>query len=365
MDKSNRIINLDFLRGIFLIFALDEHFTYYVNMWFVEYFRDSIALDSTYSYYSTMIGKQIPTDAFNYILGISFIPWVSHVYLTLACFNLAKRTKLEFKDILNNKLKIFGMIFVFFVLENFIVAPDTGQALSIYPIMMWMVIMSLIAVLYRYFGVKAIVLLSIISLFRFFMNNSHIGDSIQLWGENNIHPSFEYDARLEYFLTSGCVGFLLGFVHYHIDQLKKVKDYFGVIIGFILFMVWYVYGEPVVLIHTNAFAREHDWAVSPSGYCMIIGLQVLVISLFLKLEQMNITFNWPIINWVGINSILVFALHRVLFVKLIAPISVLIGSMIGRTITAHWVEMYSYALITIGLCWLIKKYKLHRVAFKD
>jgi hypothetical protein len=228
-----------------------------------------------------------------------------------------------------------------------------------------MIIMSLIAILYRYFGIKSIVVLGIISLFRFFMKESNIGDEIQLWGQSHIHPSFEYDARLEYFLTSGCVGFLLGFIHYHVIEWKSFKDYVGIAIGSILFIIWYIYGEPVVLIHTNAFAREHDWAVSPSGYCLIIGLQVLVISLFLKLEQKNVTFNWPIINWVGMNSILVFALHRVLFVKVIAPIIVLIGSMIGRTITAHWIEMYSYTFITIGLCWLIKKYKLHNVAFKD
>jgi hypothetical protein len=366
MNKSDsRLINLDFLRGIFLIFALDEHFTYYVNMWFVEYFRDSSALDSTYSMYSSMIGKQIPTDSLNYILGISFIPWVSQVYLTLACFNLAKRTQTDFGSVVAAKLKTFLLILIFFIMENFIVAPDTGQAISIYPIMVWMVIMSGLSLLYSKFGIKGILTITGISFLRFFIPIESYGDNIQIWMVENVHKGFEYDARIEYFLTSGCFGFILGYIHYHKKEWANKKDVIAGFVGLILFLTWVLIGEPVVLIPTDAFAREHDWATTLSGSCFLWGAQLFVISLFLWLEKINIKINIKFVNWVGVNSIFVFALHRVLFVKIVMPLSLLFGTYTGHMLSASLVEMYTYVSITLGLCYLIKRFNIYGLIFRD
>src|SRR6218665_1977288 len=76
-DESRpRLVNLDFLRGLFIILALDQHFTYYINMWYVDYFRDTMALTSTYAVHFPMIGKQVSSDYFNHLLAIIFTPWV-------------------------------------------------------------------------------------------------------------------------------------------------------------------------------------------------------------------------------------------------------------------------------------------------
>jgi hypothetical protein len=92
-ELSSRIVNLDFLRGLFIILALDQHFTYYINVWYVDYFRDAMALTSTYAVHFPMIGKTVPTDSINHWLAIVFTPWVSQIYLTMAAFNLAKKNQ--------------------------------------------------------------------------------------------------------------------------------------------------------------------------------------------------------------------------------------------------------------------------------
>lgn len=361
MNKSNhddltstRIVNLDFLRGLFIILALDQHFTYYINMWYVEYFRDAIALTSTYKIHFPMIGHQIATDRFNHILGLIFTPWVSQIYLTLASFNLAKKSQHLFKGELTQKLKIFVLIYLFFLMENFIVAPNLGQAISFYPIMLWMVIMSVLAIVYSYLGVGGILVLTLISLFRWVLPVDLISNLFQSLVVYNIHPGFEYDARIEYFFTSGCLGFLMGYGHYHKPNLKHVKDTYFILMGVVFIAFYLAYGEHFIIDPANAFAHEHDLAQTFSGTLYIIGIQAVVISGFLWLEKKSIRFRVPIVTWVGLNSILVFAIHRIFFVRILAPLSVLVGTWFNRPLGASTFEMYTYVGLTIAFCYFIK-----------
>jgi hypothetical protein len=353
--SKTRIVNLDFLRGLFIILALDQHFTYYINMWYVEYFRDSMALTSTYRIHFPMIGHQIATDKFNHILGLIFTPWVSQIYLTLAAFNLARKSPFIFRNELGARLKVFALIFVFFMMENFIVAPNMGQAISIYPIMLWMVVLSILSLVYSFIGIRGILVLTVLSFFRWLIPIEIVSNFFQSFIIYNIHPGFEYDARIEYFFTSGCLGFLMGYVHYHQPNLKKVKDYYFILMGLVFVAFYIAYGESFVIDPSNAFMHEHDLAQSFSGSLYILGIQAIVISAFLWMEKKTIQFNFPIISWVGLNSIFVFAFHRIFFVRILGPLSTLFGSIYGRTIGASSLEISTYVLITIAVCYFIKK----------
>lgn len=365
MTRSNdenlspaRIVNLDFLRGLFIILALDQHFTYYINMWYVEYFRDAMALTSTYKIHFPMIGHQIATDRFNAILGLVFIPWVSQIYLTLASFNLAKTSQHLFKDQLVPKLKVFALIFIYFLMENFMVAPNLGQAISFYPIMLWMIVMSILAIVYSFTGIRGILVLTLISLFRWVLPMDLISNLFQSVIIYNIHPGFEYDARIEYFFTSGCLGFLMGHVHYHRPNLKHLKDIYFILMGIVFVAFYMAYGEPFIFDPSNVFAHEHDLAKSFSGSLYILGVQAIVISVFLWLERKSIYLKLPVFNWVGVNSIFVFAFHRLFFVHILAPLSVLVGSLYGRTLGASSWELYTYVGITIVVCYFIKSSRM-------
>jgi hypothetical protein len=357
-DGSSRIVNLDFLRGFFIILAMDQHFTYYINMWYVEYFRDASALTSTYKVHFPMIGHQVATDQANLLLDWIFTPWVSQVYLTLAAFNLAKYAQSFLRDTLASKLKVYFLIFLFFVMENFIVAPNMGQAISVYPIMLWMVVLSIISIAFSLIGIWGVIILTVLSLFRWLLPIDMISDLFENFIKYNIHPGFEYDARIEYFFTSGCLGFLMGYVHYHKPALKKFKDYYFALTGLVFVAFWVAYGDPYLQEAGNVFRHEHDLARTFSGTLYILGIQAILISAFLWLERNSVKLNIPVVNWVGKHSIFIFAFHRIFFVRILAPISVLIGSITGRTLGASIWEMYTYVAITIVVCYFIKRTRM-------
>lgn len=356
--SGKRIVNLDFLRGFFIILALDQHFTYYINMWYVEYFRDAIALTTTYKVHFPMIGQQVPTDSANLLLDWIFTPWVSQVYLTLAAFNLGKYAQNTLKDKLPSKLKLYFLIFIFFVMENFIVAPNFGQAISFYPIMLWMFVLSILAAAYSFIGIWGVIVLTVLSFFRFLLPVEMLSDLFQEVIKYNVHPGFEYDARFEYFFASGCLGFLMGYVHYHKQNLKHLKDiYFG-LAGLVCIAFYVAWGDPYIQDAANVFLHEHDLSRTFSGTLYILGVQALLISTFLFLEQKGIRFKVPVINWVGLHSIFIFAFHRVFFVRMLAPLSVMVGSLTGRTLGASIWEMYLYVGITLAVCYFIKRSRL-------
>lgn len=353
-ESGSRLVNLDFLRGLFIILALDQHFTYYINMWYVDYFRDTLALTSTYAVHFSMIGKQVSSDFFNHLLAVVFTPWVSQIYLTMAAFNLAKKDQLTFSKEMLGKFKIFGFIFLYFVFENFIVAPNFGQAISFYPIMLWMVILGLISIVYKYLGIRGVLAFTLLAMFRFVIPVEYISDFFEEVIKSKMHPGFEYDARFEYFVLSGCLGFIMGYVHYHMPIYRYKKDFLFALMGILLTSIYILIGDKFVVPYDDFFSTEHDLARTFSGTAYIIGVQAILISAFLWLERKNIKINIPLINWVGIYSLMIFALHRILFVKLIAPISLMIGSLTGRTLGASTVEIYIYVFITLGICYFVK-----------
>lgn len=359
-----RLVNLDFLRGLFIILALDQHFTYYINMWYVDYFRDTMALTSTYAVHFPMIGKQVSSDFFNHLLAIIFTPWVSQIYLTMAAFNLAKKDQLSFALEIGNKFKIFGMILLYFILENFIVAPNTGQAISFYPIMLWMVILGFISLIYSYVGIRGILIFTLLALLRFVIPIEYLSDFFEEVIQGRIHPGFEYDARFEYFVLSGCLGFIMGYVHYHMPLYKHKKDFLFAGFGTLLVLIYVLVGDTFTVPYDDFFRTEHDLARTFSGTAYIIGIQAIVISAFLWLEKKNIKINVPVVNWVGIYSLMIFALHRILFVKLIAPISIMIGSLTGRTLGASIIEIYIYVFMTLGICYFVNKSPLSDIVLQ-
>jgi hypothetical protein len=283
----------------------------------------------------------------------------------MAAFNLARRSRAIFSMNIELKLKVFALIFAYFVMENLIVAPNAGQGISFYPIMLWMLVLGLISLLYHYVGIRGIVALAIFSMVRFFIPINEISDSFEMLVKSNIHPSFEYDARFEYFIFSGCLGFIMGYVHYHMPDYRHNKDLLFSFLGLALIGIYLVMGEPFTVDVADVFSTEHELARTFSGTAYVIGIQAIVISAFLWLEKKNIKFDIPIFIWVGANSLFIFALHRIIFVKIIAPLSVLSGSFTGRVLGASIVEAFVYIFITLGICYFIKKLRMFEIVFQQ
>jgi hypothetical protein len=362
LRSGERIHHFDVLRGFFILLALYQHYVGYLNYWLVYYFRESgDTLEHYYSTFASYVGVRLPMDTVAMTFGQIFIPWVSQIYLTLAAFNLARKNGDDFNRSLSGKLKIYAVIFGFFWLENFSVAISFGHALSFYPIMAWMVILSIIALCFRFFRIWGVVALLLLSFTRFLMPEIHLADQgvsfLQYW----IHPDVEYEARLEYFLASGCLGFLLGHFFYH---GKNIQRYFKV--GFVgsvfLIFPWIIFGTPYHIERLDIFATEHDLAKNVLGTLYILGIQSLVLLGFLYVECRGKIYKVPVVTWVGVSSLLVFGFHRLFFVHIAGPWWAYLRSVwfelppVNSTIHI-WFIMAVY----LGLCLVIQRVGLLRL----
>lgn len=359
---STRYNNLDLLRGIFIFLALYQHFTVFINYWFVYYFKEHKFLDDFYHSFESMIGVRIPADDLSVGFAWFFTTWVSQVYLTLAAFNLSVRSQEDFQNVLVSKCKIFALLFFFFLLESFIVAPNIGQAISISPIMTWMIVLSLISVIYRFVGTKGIIFLCAISFVRW-LTPAHfsLSTDFEIWMQNWIHPDFEYDARIEYFLTSGCIGFLLGRFFYSHQKPEKYLPYI-MSLGIFLALPWIFKGADFHIERLDLFETEHDLAKTFLGSLFIYGVQIFIISFFLFLEKKNISLKVPFFNWLGINSIIVFAFHRIYFVYFAGPLWAYGAAVIFEAPLRHssFVTWF-FIFVLASLCWVAQKTSLFNI----
>lgn len=357
--NSSRLHNLDLLRGVFIFLALYQHFTVYVNYWFVYYFKEQSFLSDFYAAFEGMIGVRIPADDLSVSFAWFFTTWVSQIYLTLAAFNLSTRTQEQFKQVFSSKLKIFALLYFFFLMESFVVSPNLGFALSISPIMTWMLVLSLISILFRFAGTKAVVCLLLLSFSRWLTPAGFsLSLDFEIWMQHWIHPDFEYDARLEYFLTSGCLGFLLGRFFYANSQSTK---WLPLVIGLgaLLTLPWIFLEGSYQIDRLDFFETEHDLAKTFMGSLYIYGVQLFIIPFFLLLEKRGIVLKVPFFTWLGVNSIIVFAFHRIYFVFMAGPLWAYTMAVIYEAPLKHnsFVIWFLIACCA-GICWLTQKTKL-------
>ncbi len=311
-----------------------------------------------------MVGRQLPLDEVTHSFALLFTPWVSQIFLTLAAFNLSKRNEEDFKTHFYAKIKYFFLVFIYFVFENFMVAPNLGEAISFYPIMAWMVILSLIAFLYFRFGVQGIWFLFIISFTRWTLPPLPYLAKIEYWIQSNIHPSYEYDAQVEHLLTSGCMGFLMGYYFHH--RSWGIKREFSLIgIGLILFLIWLIFGEDLRVNYLNIFDNEHNLSKTFLGNFSILGMQLMVISTFIIFEmKYKMRFKVPLINWVGASSLKLFAIHRIIFVHLFMPFILLLVTILERPLMNTWWICSLSALGIFLLGYFLEKTKIHQIILR-
>jgi hypothetical protein len=252
-----------------------------------------------------------------------------------------------------------------FYIENFLVSYDFGQAISIYPIMLWMLVLLAINIVYALTGVKGMLVLTAISFLRWILPIEYWSESFEELVKINIHPSFDYDARIEYFLTSGCIGFFLGYLHYQRKEIGVRKELILFLLGIIFIGIYFYFQPHNLLDASNPYHYEHEASKSFIGSLFIWGAEVAVISLFLFLERINIKFNLKLFTWIGTNSLFVFLCHKIFFLKIVMPITLFIYAKLGLALTDTFYELFSYIFIVLGMCWIVLRYNLLGIITRD
>lgn len=355
MEATERVQCLDFLRGFFVFLALWQHFAAYINFWYVDFYGGWSYWGSSFAAHSEMVGKQIPADLVTTWFAWFFTPWVSQIYLFLAAFNLGKREGADAQANLRPKLIMYTMLFVLFTVENLIVAPNIGESLSLYPLQTWMLILIIVLLAFSYLGEKGVWFLLVLSFVRFLLPLDDFYSLIESNIRSLTHEGFEIDARPEYFLSSASLGLLLGRAWW---QGKTKCLWRWLIAGIALWLTWLIFGDTFHIVADDIFATEHDQAETLLGTMGIHGIELLVVTFVLLLKFYKFDLNIPLFNWIGRYSLLVFFLHRIVFLKVIMPFRVLLVNVTGIGLSGFFIEFWIYALLIVFLAWIIKKTSL-------
>ena len=354
-EAIQRVLCLDFLRGFFVFLALWQHFAYYLNYWYLHYHGGWSFWGELFQAHSVFVGQQIPVDGVSHWAAWFFTPWVSQVYLFLAAFNLAKSVDNSSLAILKNKVLLFLGLFLLFSAENLMVAPNIGEAFSIYPLQMWMLILGFLLLVHRAFGDKGIWIVLIFGITKFGAPVDEIINSMEQVIRNSFHTRFEFDARPNYFLSSAALGFLVGRSWWN-KKIRNIKIW--TITGLVCMSIWLIAGPSFSVDALDVFRTEHDLARSILGLIGVHGIELLVVGAFLIIKDKGFDINVPVLNWVGRYSLLVFFLHRIVFLKMIMPIRMLALNAFGWQIEGNYWEFWLYACIVFLMAWLIKKLKI-------
>jgi hypothetical protein len=363
--EQKRLHNLDFLRGYFILLALYQHFCFYTNLWFTNYFDEMNLLNTVYANFAPYIDNVLPVTSANTFLHRWFTPWVSQVYLMMAAFNLASRKGTSFTKQYTGKIKIFATLFLFFIFENFIMSRSFGEAFTLYPLLTWMIVLALIATVYRFTGIKGVVALFLIHCLKWPLPIDQVTHSFISYMENNFHPSFDIDARIDHFLGSGCLGFIFGYAYYHKDWNEMKLCLTPFVVGSLLALNWKLFGPVFYIDVENVLATEHLATETFIGTLGIWGIQLYVLSFFLYIERYrNISLKIPVVNWVGEHSLSVFSIHRIFFVFILMPSTVYIYARLDIELVNSFPFIWSCVGITVFTGWFIRKIRMQDIIFK-
>lgn len=351
-DASPRIQCLDFLRGFFVFLALWQHFAFYLNYWYVSYYQGWEFWGELFEAHAPFVTIQIPVDYISHLAAWFFTPWVSQIYLFLAAFNLARPSTRTSKK---QKVAIFIGLFFLFTFENFIVAPNIGEALSLYPLQTWMICLFVILIVADKFKEKGVWFLFLLGLILSVLPTDGFINFFEQVGREYLHKNFEIDARPHYFLSSACLGYLFGRSWWN-DQLKAWKSWLIVSSGAIL--IWVVWGQEFNVNPSDVFATEHDQAKSLIGLIGIHGIELLIVGAVLFLYKRGFDIRIHFFNWIGRYSLLVFFLHRIIFTKIIMPLRMLVYNIWDIKIEAHFYEFWFYILIVVCCAWMVRKLRI-------
>jgi hypothetical protein len=355
-EAQARNFSLDLLKGVLIILACCEHFSSYINYLFIEYFNEGQILSlfqrpnivSNYKYLLNYSGKFINADEIQQVFHTLFIPWVSHLYIAIAGYNLARHDYKNTLGICSRKVKLFFLLFIFFSFENFLVSPNLGAALSIYPIQMWFIVLSSIAILSKFFSDRFILLIYILLLTTKFISNSTqiiLLDSYSIDTLIKVLHPWSFSTEFLMFMLSGLTGFL--YARYSSASWFFSHKNFSIGSGVVLILTTFICWDKFRYNENNIYEYEEFFNNINVGVFFIISIIIFSLSL---VRLINIPKVPPVLNfltYLGKHSLWIFLFHRVFFYKILFPLKVHLFSFYQLPITNLWWEILIYFMITV------------------
>ncbi len=345
---------LDLLKAFLIGLSCVEHFSGILNSWYIDRFgirdlENSFRIPGIvdgYSHHYFKLGTPLPADSIQAAFHQWLIPWLPHLYIALAAFNLGRKPLARHAK----NEKYFFVLFSLFVLENFLVAPDFGAAISINPILIWMIVLGILYWICARFSLRAITWIYLtgyaLQVIQCFWKNISIPSIFEILAK--IHPWTFHTDFIPYFL-SGLLGFLtykwLDFIQPHkkLKYLLLAASFALSVCSFILSIDLFVYDNAHVF---NSHDRVHP---SPIGFLFITSTLFFILCWVHSYESQKTPSGFRLATYISTNSLGIFLTHRVFFLKFIAPLRLHLGSYFGLAMTNTWFELLIYFALSVLL----------------
>lgn len=346
--EKSRWHSLDLLKGLFIFFAMWEHFGYFLNVW-----------NKYYSFSPSIHGAPIPFSFFNYLLAFTFIPWVGHSFLFIACFNIGRK----FKSGYFPKAKWWPLYFALASVEGFLSGVDLGDSLSLQPLQTWVIVFAIVALTSKWLGVKGVIGLFVLYLASLNTWLIPMGNYFEEVIISMPHlSSFEYNPRIEYFLGTACFAFLLG--HYLSEisvskvsamKLESMKLLKAMSLGLALIVPWIFFGSAYKIDWNDVLVNEYQFSMSIIDLMFVWGLNSFVLCGVISLEVRNWLPKIKSLAWCGQYALLIYFCHRLFFLYAYGPLREILALKLGWTMKNDFIEILVPSLITVGLAYAILK----------
>lgn len=363
---KNRNGYLDIVRGILILFACSEHFAHFLSLWYIEYFKKSDIIDlkrihplvENYLFHLNYIGDYLTPDPIGSTLALMFVPWVTHLFIGFAGYNISRKNPEQLKQGIN-KINI-GLLcmFLLFYAENFIVIREFFGGILISPIIAWMIILFLSNNIYAYFSFRGILLSLIFSIaLKMVSNFGYFQISFFSKIISSIHPRMEATEPLNY-LPSCLMGVLVGAFLNQKSRTrlfyKKTTIFFGAL------TIFFLWQSRSLFKHNPNNIFSFDELLISNNFGVLFILSIISVSLIILHQLNNVETPKTLkpLQYVGINSLGIFLIHRVLFIGVLAPIRFHVGSYFKIPMSINTFEiMFVYFPLTVFIYWLLVKFK--------
>ena len=311
---------LDILRGLFILLALVEHFGVLGGRWFLEFQPP---------------GRGYEVDSFTALLGFLFIPWVGHIYIHLAGFNLARRAPEELRKVLGSKLVSFLIVFLLVTAMNCFTFQEIGAKFRFDRLHAWMLALTAIALVYSYLGARGLFALTMASVFfavTLPIQEFEVALTMKAVARYEL-AGFVYDGHIELFLATACIGALHGYFVFQLPSnyaLLVRRVLFG--ISAVLSIHYIIFVAPLFEVDRgNLWANQLFLSSDLLSLVSIWGLLIFLTHCCIFLEQFGWGRRVPILSWVGEFSLLIYLIHKPIFVHIIGPFR-------AYLFNAHWLD---------------------------
>jgi hypothetical protein len=348
------------------MFACSEHFSQFLNVWYIETFKkndiinrnDFPVLVEQYLFHIDNIGRILPTDPIGSVLALMFVPWATHMFIGFAGYNISRKEPAVLRENLGNINKILFFMFLLFYAENFIVSNEFFAGLLISPVITWMLILIFSNSVYAFFGFGGVLITFFSSLILKMLSNSGFFQ-INLFSQiiSSIHPRIVESTEPLNYLPSCLIGTLFGA---YVNQYKKDKPFsnrtklfFGALTIFFLWQSRHLFRHDP----SDIFSFDELLITNNFGILFVISIIVTSLTILHQLEKQK-PYAWlrPL-EYVGIHSLGIYLIHRILFSSVLAPIRFHLGSYFKLPMTNNVFEiMLIYFPCTVFCYWLLIRF---------